>query len=258
MKRRRSFSILLVPEEGRESKSLRVSYRAAGILLALGGVVIAALALMVGSWWYLALEAKRVGELELAVDSLAAESARVGALARELAELEARYEEIRSLFGTDTTLAASDLWLPPSGAGGARQGGSGSAGEGSEPTSWPLTERGFVTQVHLEEGGEGDHPGIDIAVPTDSYIRAAGSGRVVRAEYDPVYGRYILLDHGNGYETRYGHASMILVEAGAMVRRSEVIGLTGSTGQSTAPHLHFEILRNGIAVDPLSMVEQPG
>ena len=116
---------------------------------------------------------------------------------------------------------------------------------------------GFVTQIHLQ-GTEGDHPGIDIAVPTDSYIRAAGSGRVGRAEEDPVYGRYILLDHGNGYETRYGHASLILVEEGATVRRGEVIGLTGSTGQSTAPHLHFEVLRNGIAVDPLSMVEQPG
>ena len=257
MTRRRSFSILLVPEEGRESKTLRLSYRAAGALLALGGVVIAALALMAGSWWYLALEARRVGELEVAVDSLAVENARVGALAQELSELEVRYEELRSLFGADTTQAASDLWLPPSGAGRSRQGGSGAAGGGSEPTAWPLTERGFVTQVHLE-GSEGDHPGIDIAVPTDSYIRAAGSGWVVRAEEDPVYGRYVLLDHGNGYETRYGHASLILVEEGQAVRRGEVIGLTGSTGQSTAPHLHFEILMNGVAVDPLSMVEQPG
>ena len=257
MTQRRSLSILLVPEEGGESKSIRLSYRAAGVLLAFGGVVIAALALMAGSWWYLALEAKRVGDLEGAVDSLAVENARVGALARELFELEVRYEELRSLFGTDSTQAASDLWLPPSGAGRPRQGGSGGAGGGSEPTGWPLTERGFVTQVHLE-GSEGDHPGIDIAVPTDSYIRAAGAGTVVRAEEDPVYGRYILLDHGNGYETRYGHASMILVEEGATVRMGEVIGLTGSTGQSTAPHLHFEVLSNGIAVDPLSMVEQPG
>ena len=149
MTRRRSFSILLVPEEGGESKTLRLSYRAAGVLLALGGVVLAALALMAGSWWYLALEAGRVGGLEMAMDSLAIESARVGALAQELSELESRYEELRSLFGTDTTQAASDLWLPPSGAGRPRQGGSGGAGEGSEPTAWPLTERGFVTQIHL-------------------------------------------------------------------------------------------------------------
>ncbi len=257
MTRRRSFSILLVPDEGGESKSLRLSYRVAGLLLALGGVVSAALVLMVGSWWYLAMEASRVGELQLAMDSLATENARVGALARELAALETRYEEIRSLFGTDTTLAASDLWLPPSEAGRARQGASDRASEGSEPTSWPLTEAGFVTQVYLE-GTEGEHPGIDIAIPTDSYIRAAGSGRVVRAERDSVYGQYVFLDHGNGYETLYGHASMILVEAGTMVRKSEVIGLTGSTGHSTAPHLHFEILRNGMAIDPLSMVEQPG
>jgi murein DD-endopeptidase MepM/ murein hydrolase activator NlpD len=256
MKRRGSFRILLIPEEGGEGKSIRLSYRMARFLLALGILAATAVALMAGSWWYLALEAGRVGELEVAVDSLVAESDRVDALARELTVLEAQYESVRSLFGTDTTQAASDLWLPPSGAGRPRQGSNAGTG-GSEPTSWPLTERGFVTQGLLE-GGEGDHPGIDIAVPTDSYIRAAGSGRVLEAGEDSVYGQYILLDHGNGYETRYGHASMLLVAEGATVRRNEVIGLTGSTGQSTAPHLHFEVVRNGTAIDPLSMVERPG
>ena len=94
-------------------------------------------------------------------------------------------------------------------------------------------------------------------MPADSYIRASAPGSVVESGDDPVYGRYIVLDHGNGYRTRYAHANLLLVEEGAQVRRHEVIALSGSTGRSTAPHLHFEILLDGVAVDPLSLVRQP-
>jgi murein DD-endopeptidase MepM/ murein hydrolase activator NlpD len=74
---------------------------------------------------------------------------------------------------------------------------------------------------------------------------------------DPVYGFFVVLDHGDGYQTVYAHTSMILVERGQNVRRKEVIALSGSTGQSTAAHLHFEILLDGLPLDPLSMVESP-
>lgn len=124
------------------------------------------------------------------------------------------------------------------------------------PASWPLTERGFITQPLVERSSE-PHQGLDIAVPADSYIRAAGAGTVREAGRDPVYGRFLTLEHDDGYRTLYAHASAILVEEGQRVQRNEVIGLTGSTGRSTAPHLHFEVLRNGEAVDPLSMVNQP-
>jgi murein DD-endopeptidase MepM/ murein hydrolase activator NlpD len=67
----------------------------------------------------------------------------------------------------------------------------------------------------------------------------------------------VVVEHGGGYETVYAHASMILVGRGQVVRRGEVIALSGSTGRSTAAHLHFEILLDGRPVDPLSMVEQP-
>jgi murein DD-endopeptidase MepM/ murein hydrolase activator NlpD len=113
-----------------------------------------------------------------------------------------------------------------------------------------------VTQGLLE--GEGtSHPGLDIAVPADSYVRAAGAAIVVDVGEDAVYGRFVTLDHGDGYRTLYAHASETLVEPGQRVRRNEVIALSGSTGRSTAPHLHFEILLNGEAVDPLSMVKPP-
>ena len=115
-----------------------------------------------------------------------------------------------------------------------------------------------MTQGLLEaEGQGGDHPGVDIAVPTDSYIRAAGAGTVVDVGEDAVYGYFVVLDHGDGYTSLYGHASLNLVTRGQRVRRNEVIALTGSTGRSTAPHLHFEILLNGEAVDPLTLVDQP-
>ncbi len=80
---------------------------------------------------------------------------------------------------------------------------------------------------------------------------------MVDAGVDDVYGRYILIDHGNGLESMYGHASRLFVETGAVVERNEVIALSGSTGRSTAPHLHFEIRKDGEAVDPLLYVRQP-
>ena len=120
----------------------------------------------------------------------------------------------------------------------------------------PLTEKGVVTQGLLR-GAQGEHPGLDIAVQTDSYIRAAGGGRVVEVGTDEVYGLFVVLDHGEGYTTVYAHTSAQMVEQGQQVREREVIALSGSSGQSTAPHLHFEILLDGSAIDPLTMVEQP-
>jgi murein DD-endopeptidase MepM/ murein hydrolase activator NlpD len=79
----------------------------------------------------------------------------------------------------------------------------------------------------------------------------------VEAGEDPVYVRYLVLEHDAGYRSLYAHASLLLVDRGDTVRRNEVIALTGSTGRSTAPHLHFELIQDGEPVDPLSMVVQP-
>ena len=122
---------------------------------------------------------------------------------------------------------------------------------------WPLAERGFVTREPMADDGVADHPGVDIAVPSGVYIRAAGAGVVVVAGADETYGNHLVLDHGEGYRSLYGHASVLLVAEGDSVRGGEVIALTGSTGRSTAPHLHFEITSDGEALDPLSLLSQP-
>lgn len=247
-----SLTVMLVPEGGRDTRSYQLSRGRLRLLLGVGAVVTVLLAAMIGSWWYLAARAARVAELESQVATLQAEQAQLQEIARQLHDLETRYDRLRSLFGTDAS--ASDLWLPPSGASGG-QPASESASSEDLPTSWPLTERGFVTQTLLE--GDVEHPGIDIAIPTDSYVRAAGAGVVREVGEDPIYGRYVIVDHQDGYATRYAHASATLVEEGQEVRRNEVIALTGSTGRSTAPHLHFEIFLDGRPVDPLTMVRQP-
>jgi murein DD-endopeptidase MepM/ murein hydrolase activator NlpD len=215
-----------------------------------GGVVLT-------SWWYFALQTTKSWQLQARVDSLEAERVRILDLADELVRVEGEYEQIRRMFGPSEASVAPDLWLPPSGLPGSQTAGPGPESEDYLPTSWPLTGPGFITQRLIEQE-VGDHPGLDIATPTDSYIRAAGGGRVLRLGEDPLYGLFVVLDHGDGYQTVYAHASMILVERGQRVRRQEVIALSGSTGQSTAPHLHFEILLDGLPVDPLSMVVQPG
>jgi len=134
---------------------------------------------------------------------------------------------------------------------GARQ-----ADDVGRPTEWPLTRAGLITRELV--GVEGSlHPGLDIAVPRDSYIRAAGGGVVSVAGTDEVYGQYVIIDHGNGLESLYGHASRLFVRAGQEVERREVIALSGSTGISTGPHLHFEIRSAGDAVDPLAFVRRP-
>ncbi len=254
---RRYLTLIVVPDRGQESRTFQLSYRLLRLLGAFAAVIALAVTLVAGSWWYLAARASRVAELEMQVRSLEADRARVQALAAELQGIERQYARIRDLFGAHTAATPSDAWLPPAGAG-RRSSTPRTTVSASVPSSWPLTERGFVTQGLLDAGdGRTEHPGLDIAVPTDSYVRAAGAGTVVDVGEDPVYGRFVVIDHGEGYTTLYGHASLNLVARGEQVRQNEVIALSGSTGRSTAPHLHFEVLLNGEAVDPLTLVHQP-
>jgi murein DD-endopeptidase MepM/ murein hydrolase activator NlpD len=97
------------------------------------------------------------------------------------------------------------------------------------------------------------HSGVDLAAPRGTAIYAAGDGTVEKAGWSSGYGQFTLVRHSNGYETGYGHQSKIIVKPGEKVRQGQIIGYVGSTGNSTGPHLHFEIRVNGRYVDPLSV-----
>jgi murein DD-endopeptidase MepM/ murein hydrolase activator NlpD len=125
------------------------------------------------------------------------------------------------------------------------------------PRFWPLDESGYMTRGQVNAGGRDEpHPGVDIAVSIGSLVRAAGGATVRQAGEDPEYGRFVLLDHPEEFQTMYGHLSRILVAVGDTVVAGQVIGLSGNSGRSTAPHLHFEIRQRESSLDPLTMVKE--
>ena len=245
--------VIFVPASS-ESRTYEISYRRLRVLRGLGLGLGVAVTFLIVTWAYMASRVARMAELEAEVALMRVDQERIPGLLRQLNGVERQYEDIRGLFAPDGSGAPSELWLPPPGS--LSRSSSGDEGLDGQPDSWPLAEPGFITEGRFEAGGR-PHPGLDIAIQTGSYIRAAGAGRVIFVGEDAVYGKYVRIDHDNGYETVYGHASDTSVEIGEEVRKNEVIGLSGSTGQSTGPHLHFEILFEGETVDPLELVEQP-
>jgi murein DD-endopeptidase MepM/ murein hydrolase activator NlpD len=131
------------------------------------------------------------------------------------------------------------------------QAGAGSSGTGAPSAAgfiWPVN--GPVTSGYGMRWGR-LHEGIDIAAATGTPIWAGAAGTVIYAGWLGGYGNLVVVDHGNGLATAYAHASAILVSVGQSVAQGETISLVGSTGNSSGPHLHFEVRVNGVAVDPL-------
>jgi murein DD-endopeptidase MepM/ murein hydrolase activator NlpD len=135
-----------------------------------------------------------------------------------------------------------------------------SANEGEE--SWQGTNNiphglaldGWISREFIEDPKSlgGAHSGIDLAASEGREVRATASGVVKFAGWDDYYGNLIVIDHKNGCETYYGHNSKLRVSKDETVKRGQVIALSGNTGRSTAPHLHYEIRKDGVAVNPKS------
>src|SRR5881397_3744201 len=102
--------------------------------------------------------------------------------------------------------------------------------------------------------GREHHDGIDIGSLSGTPVKSPAAGTVVAASSHGGYGKNVVLDHGNGVESRYAHLKKIDVKLGQRVERGQVIGLVGSTGRSTGPHLHYEVLVEGKPVDPRSFL----
>jgi len=143
--------------------------------------------------------------------------------------------------------------------------------DGVMPKTKPRAPQ-YLAQKEVNVGGQGQfiwptsgritqryswyHRAVDIANKAAPSIVAAAAGRVVAAIHSRVgYGNHIIIDHGNGYQTLYAHMSRLYVKKGQMVSAGQAIGQMGSTGRSTGTHLHFEIIRNGIKLNPLSLLK---
>src|SRR4029077_17714305 len=203
--------------------------------------------------------------LEREVARLEEENRRVQQLAAALNRAESNYQELRSMLGvkappdkgTVTVTVTPDLMRSTPVRARSPSAPLRYETGTSEPRHWPLDIPGSVPRGQVRPGDPAEsHPGIDIAVPPGTPVRAAGGGVVEAAGTDPAYGQFVLLRHAAGYETMYGHASRILVREGDSAQAGQVIALSGNSGRSTAPHLHFEIRREGKSLDPLTVVKQ--
>ena len=131
---------------------------------------------------------------------------------------------------------------------------------GSAPNGrlmWPVAGRlvsGFGNRLHPILGYVRPHTGVDLAAPNGTPIVAADGGQVLQASYSGGYGNSVLIYHGGGFATFYGHMSGFAVSQGQMIKRGQVIGYVGATGLATGPHLHFEVRINGIAQNPLGYI----
>lgn len=116
---------------------------------------------------------------------------------------------------------------------------------------WPL-KGGHISSGFGNQRRRHRHLGIDILVPTGTQIRAAAAGRIIFSGKMRGYGNVIFIDHGNGLETRYAHNRRNRVRKGESIEIGSVIAESGSTGNASAPHLHFEVRKDGQAKDPLT------
>ena len=123
-----------------------------------------------------------------------------------------------------------------------------------KPISGGRLTSGFGKRNRPTKGASSFHKGVDWATPVGTAVMASSSGTVTRAGWGSGYGYCVYIRHPDGKETRYGHLSKVLVKVGQSVDQGQKIALSGNTGVSTGPHLHFEILVGGSQVNPLNLL----
>jgi len=266
-------TLLVVPHDERNVRRVRLSYRGLKIAALLSMfVVVVGLAAIV-SYGSVVSRATRAALLERENGRLREENRKVDLLAENLERTERAYRQIREMAGLPPPESTPDGTRDAGRGVRTREGegatteplgplalaassenpvsekptpGSGSTDTG-RPSGWPLTVEGFVTAGYT--GAEG-HPGVDIAVPRNTPVVATAAGLVKSVGFDSLYGRFVVLEHAGDLETMYAHNEVLLVEAGTRVERGETIAYSGSSGRSSAPHLHYEVRRGGAPLDP--------
>ncbi|MEZ4819129.1 MAG: M23 family metallopeptidase [Bdellovibrionota bacterium] len=113
---------------------------------------------------------------------------------------------------------------------------------------------GFGYRISPFTGNRQMHAGIDLYAPIGTPVHSTADGVVTRVANDAGYGKFLVISHGYGYSSLYGHNSKILVKVGQRIKRGQTISLVGKTGRSTGPHLHYEVKLNGVAINPVKYI----
>jgi len=178
----------------------------------------------------------------------------------EIAEIEAQEDATNTAISVLVAKLEAERAAEAAAAAAAAGGGGGGSASGASAyangsfifpvESYTYISSRFGERIHPITGELKNHNGMDIAANMGTAVYAADGGKVVLAEWYGGYGNCIMIDHGNGYKTLYGHLSYIGVKNGQAVTQGNTIGQVGSTGNSTGPHLHFEVYLNGSRIDP--------
>jgi murein DD-endopeptidase MepM/ murein hydrolase activator NlpD len=282
---RRSLRILLIPDDQAEPRAYSLSMRQLRFAKVL--VVLLACHIVFGFYAYSALSRYlvRVHSLEQINRQLSENNQRIYELANEFKNLEDTDGKIRAALGLSgpgnsganlESMAGTTSLLPqrtrldnqPASMSASANASQIKVGERlnflqqnsqnglhdylrSVPTYLPV--EGVLTNDYQQDAksqGVSTHNGIDIAAPRGSFVRASADGIVIFAGWTEDLGHLVVLYHGNGYFTYYGHNQRLLVMRNRFVRKAEEIAMVGSSGESSAPHLHFEIWKDGLPLDP--------
>jgi murein DD-endopeptidase MepM/ murein hydrolase activator NlpD len=257
---KKHFSIIVVPHDDSNMRTYRFSYALLYTFLLLVVVSVASLVVFVATYGKILRSANRAGGLAKENVILLERNAQVDSLRTELVRMRAMGIQIKKMLGVDLSMEDSLLVasLSPlvNSPAISTEGAEADRSERQQllkaiPSLWPV--KGYVTREFYTTGGDKStqyHPGMDIAAKRNTPIRAAAEGIVTASEWDDAYGHMIAIDHGFGISTLYGHNARNVATVGDRVARGQTIGFVGSTGRSTAPHLHFEVKKDGVHVDP--------
>jgi len=269
-------TIIFVPHARARFRKLTISSRFLGFSAAL--IVGLLVASVVFGWAYFASSRsdrryrQTLEENERLRSTQASLHRRIDGISRQLSDFEARTRRLAIVAGlTDSVaggvggpgatnrgnLGAEGAWLTARLSQIEEQFSRRSALIAATPTVWPVhgaVNSGFGLRADPFTGQPAFHEGIDISTSRSEPVLATADGKVLRSGWAGEYGKAIEIGHGDRYTTLYGHLEQTLVAEGQTVRRGDRVGLVGSTGRSTAPHLHYEVHVDGRAVNPLEYV----
>lgn len=255
----RGLSVIVAPRGTGTTVSFNVPGKMAIALLVILAVLTAGLAYSGYTYVRLTILALEVGRLERENAALRSQTEKIDEIRAEIAEVERMRRKIESWAGMMS--AEEEIGEP-------------AVGAHVYVPMWPrrysyeimrdvyrfrsnqrpdmvIPASGWVSRWFIGEGGsETSHPGVDIVAATGTPVRCVLDGVVTFAGWDDIYGNVVRVQHNDSIATVYGHNDEMLVKEGDNVGKGEVIGRVGNTGLSTAPHLHFEVLKNGIAENP--------
>ncbi len=256
--------LIYIPGDDRPSHEFVLRRRLLAILLGAAALIALLVVTFLSTYAVLLLRSSQVSRLQRELRDASDQLERVRELNKELDQIRRMQDQVLTMLGVAPAAPSGAAASVPPGA--ARLPGeparrpagtpSGGAGPGvgliaaPPPDLWPVA--GYVTREFAPPDGEGRgaHAALDIVAPLETPLKAAGKGIVTAAGWDNFLGNYVELTHGLGYVTVYGHCSRLSVREGDRVDRAQQIGYLGGTGQASAPHLHFEVWKDGAPLDP--------